>query len=166
MISSGESEINLGIDNNKEGLSSFYSDINNQGIVLATSSKNKELVPIKFDKTKVPIYKTCRAKPQIIMNMKESINKINRVASIKTLIEYGFEKYENLGQILFDNGIICSIVSDDWYIYVDNDKDIYYDYINIDERAKSELEQYLEMIDELINKIDEKKEMDSDVYGL
>lgn len=167
MTSSNESEINLGIDNNKKGLPLFYSDIDCQGIVLATTAKDSEIVPINFDKTNVPVYKPCRAKPQIIINTKESVSKINRVASIKTLIESNSEfSYEELEQMTFNNGIICSVVTDDWYIYVDNNKEIYYDYIDIDERAKIELKQYLEIIDELINSVVEKKEMESDAYGL
>ena len=160
-------EINLGIVNNKEGLPDFYSDIDRIGIVLATSSKDREFVPINFDKTNVPVYKPCRGKPQIITDMKESISKISRVASIKTLLESNSESsYEELEQMVFNDGIICSVVTDDWYIYVDNNKEIYYDYINIDERAKVELKQYLEIMDELISRVVEKKEMESDVYGL
>lgn len=158
-------ETNLNIDNNKEGLSNFYSDVGNRAIILATSAVDQEFVPINFDKSNIPKYKTCRSKPMILTKEKDLIGKINRVASIKTLLS-GVD-YEDIGRMEFKEGLLCGVVSDDWYIYVDKQKNIHYDYIEIDERAKTELQQYIGVINEIISKTEQdKREIGSDGYGL
>lgn len=165
MAESPLNETFLGIKNNKEGLPAFYSDIGNSGIVLATTAKEEKFAPINFDKSKVPTYKPCRSKPLILTSEKELMGKINRVASVKTVLSG--VNYEDIGRIEFEDGLLCGIVSDDWYIYVDKNKNINYDIIEIDERAKAELQQYLEIIDDIIKQTEkENKEMESDVYGL
>ena len=150
MLRSDEPLTNLGIANNKEGLTSFYSDVGTSAIVLATSKKDGTFAPVNFDKSNIPTYRTCRSKPIIYTQEKDIMGKISRVASIKELLSG--VNFEDIGRMNFDNGIMCGVVSDDWYIYVDNQKNINYDYIDIDERAKKELEQYLEIIDDIIKK--------------
>ena len=160
-----ENEVYLNINNNKEGLPSFYSDVGNSAIVLATTAKEEKYTPVNFDKTNMPMYKPCRAKPLILTSEKDLIGRINRVASIKTVLS-GIS-YEDIGRMEFEEGLICGVVSDDWYIYVDKQKNIHYDYIDIDERAKVEIQHYLEVIDEIIKNAEkEKEETESDVYGL
>ena len=151
----------LGITNNKEGLQNFYSDIANNGIVLATSAKESPLVPIDFDKSKIPQYPTARSKPRFLDFSNELLSRINRVASIKKLLS-GIS-YTELNNITFDEGIIYGIVSDDWYIYIDYNYNLHEDYIPIDERAKEELIKYRVILEEMINNNEIKVD---DEYGL
>lgn len=165
MASAKQKETHLNIGNNKEGLPNFYSDVGSSAIILATTAQDRDFVPVNFDKSHVPIYKPCRSKPLILTSEKELIGRINRVASIKTVLS-GIS-YEDIGRMEFEEGLICGVVSDDWYIYVDKQKNIHYDYIDIDERAKVEIQHYLEVIDEIIKNAEkEKEETESDVYGL
>ncbi len=151
---------NLGVNNIKEGLSGFYSDVDKNAIVLATTATDGTFVPINFDKRNVPTYQPCRPKIRSLSHSPLLINKINRVASIKTILEG--TNYEDVSKISFPKGIIYGIVSDDWYIYVDRDKNIIYDYIPIDPRAKEEMVQYIEVIQEMLAK----NEIKDDEYGI
>ena len=151
----------LGITNNKEGLKNFYSDIANNGVVLATSQPDGSLVPIDFDKSKVPFYPTARSKPRFLYCSNDLLSRINRVASIKKLLD-GIS-YTELNNITFDEGIIYGIVSDDWYIYLDYNFNIHQDYISVDERAKEELAKYRVILEEMIK--NNKIKVD-DEYGL
>ena len=163
MIMSGYKETHLGIIDNKEGLARFYSDVGNSAIVLATSAENSKFVPINFDKKNVPTYSTCRAKPLVITDSNQLLGKINRVASIKTALSG--VPFSDIDSMLFENGAICGVVSDDWYIYVDDDKKIHYDFIDIDPRAEKEMESYIELMDQIIEKAVEEKYGDEVSYG-
>ena len=140
--------VSFGIADNKEGFSRFYTDIGRKGIVLATTAKDQPLEPINFDKTNVPTYPMCRGKIKLSSDSEFLKGKINRVASIKAIIDGA--NYEELEGIDFSDGIICGIVADDWYIYVTDNKEIIYDYIDIDPRAKEEVASHLQIIEQII----------------
>ncbi len=136
----------LNVTNIKEGLPGFYSDVGSKAIVLATTEG--PFVPLKFNKTKVPTYQPCRGKIEQLYSSSNLINKINRVKSLKALLS-GIE-YEDLEQFEFPNGVLYGVVSDDWYIYLDRDKTLSYDCLDVDPRAKQELDTYLKVIEEMI----------------
>ena len=140
--------VQFNIKNNKEGLRQFYTDIDTSGIVLATTATNTPLLPINFDKTKVPNYQPVRTKPRFLDSPSELAAKINRVASIKELLN-GIS-YEELGSLSFDDGLLYGVVSDDWYIYVDYNLNIHKDYITLDPRAEEELKKYSIIIEEML----------------
>ena len=152
--------LDLGVPNVKEGFPSFYSDVDSHAIVLATSAKDKPFVPVNLDKSRVPTYQPCRAKVQALTDTSKLMTKINRVYSVKKMLEG--TKLEDLDSIRFPNGIIYGIVSDDWYIYVDRNYQVLYDVIDIDPRAKEELVTNLQKVEEMIAK----KEIRTDEYGL
>ncbi len=152
--------LDLGVPNVKEGFPSFYSDVDSHAIVLATSAKDKPFVPVNLDKSRVPTYQPCRAKVQALTDTSKLMTKINRVYSVKKMLEG--TKLEDLDSIRFPNGIIYGIVSDDWYIYVDRNYQVLYDVIDIDPRAKEELVTNLQIVEEMIAK----KEIRTDEYGL
>jgi hypothetical protein len=154
----------LGIVDNKKGLPKFYSDIGTSGIVLATTATDKPFVPIDLDNSNVPSYETCRSGIRMSSDPNELLGKINRVASIKTLLS-GVPP-EEIDSMEFPDGILCGIYSDDWYIYVDEKKEIHYDVINVDKRAEKEVAEHLELVDNLIKQTEKDNEMKGDAeYG-
>ena len=139
--------IDLGIDSAQEGLPSFYSDINREGIVLATTAKEEQMQPINFDKSNVPTYKTQRGKIIKDRDPEKTKEKIRRIAAIKKITEG--HPYDEIGEFEFDTGIIYGVASDDWYVYIDDEKNIVYDMINLDPRAKEEMEKCIAEMEEL-----------------
>ena len=137
--------IPFNITSNKVGLPEFYSDIKTSGIVLATTAQDTPLVPINFDKSKVPVYRPVRSKKREMEKGNKLISAINRVASVISIIEGN--DYEDLDALVTsESDIIYGVVNDDWYIYVDSNNNIYGDYIEIDPRCKQEFEQELEAV--------------------
>ena len=153
---------NLGVDNIKEGLPPFYTDVSRSAIVLATSTKKGKFVPLNFDKTNVPTYQPLREKPKVAKTLQEASNRINRVNSVKRLLNG--ENYEYIEPYQFPNGLIYAIVSNDWYIYVDENGNIINDVIDIDPRAKDELAAALIEVEKNLAQI--KSENQEAKYGL
>ena len=145
-----EKETDLGVNNIKEGLPAFYSDVGSRAIVLATSN-NGRLVPVDLDKSKVPIYPVCRNKIMSSTNLSDIISVMNRVSAVKNYLETGaLEKIEALN---FLDGFIYGICNDDWYIYVDESYNIHSEIINIDKRALKEYTLALEQMEKYVSKI-------------
>ncbi len=149
----------LGIDSVKKGLPKFYSDVDKKAVVLATTSE--PFKKINFDKSRVPTYEPCRGKIVKTKDKKELSGMINRIVAVKQLLA-GIP-YEEVTRLDFPNGLLYGIVSDDWYIYVDRNKEIKFDCLNIDPRAKGELAKYTIVVEELLqnNEI-----VEEDEYGL
>lgn len=143
----------LGVDSIKEGLPQFYSDVGTSAIVLATTAQKGKFVPLNFDKSNVPTYQPLREKPKVTKSIQEASNKINRVNSVKHLLSG--ENYEYIEPMQFTNGLIYAIVSEDWYIYVDENGNIIKDFIDIDPRAKEELAQALLEVENKLSNIQE-----------
>ena len=155
--STDDKVVQFDIKNNKEGLPKFYSDIGTSGVVLATTAKDGPITKIDLDNSRVPSYETCRGRVCLSSDQTELFGKINRVASIKTLLTG--VPLEDIDSMDFPDGILCGMYSDDWYIYVDENKEIHYDVIEEDKRAKMEVTENLERIDELIRKTEIENEM-------
>lgn len=128
----------LNISNIKEGLPKFYTDIGKDVIVMATSEKEKKYTTINLDKTYVPSYLPAREKSHIGTLTKELLGYINRVFTIKKLLS-GCD-YQYIESYVPESKIIYGIVNQDWYIYIDENDNVYEDLIDIDKRAKEELE--------------------------
>jgi hypothetical protein len=161
-INMEEPMVNLGIDNIKEGLPQFYTDVSASAIVLATSAKDRKFAPVNLDKSQVPTYQPLREKPQISRTIQEASGKINRVNSVKRLL--AGENYEYIEPYKFSNGLIYAIVSNDWYLYVDESGNINKELIDIDPRAKEELAQALIEVEQNLAQI--KSESQEAKYGL
>ena len=159
LSSSPLNPIDLEVDTIKKGLPKFYSDVDNKAIVLATTTP--PFKKIDFNKSRVPTYEPCRGKIIKTKDKKELSGKINRIVAIKQMLEG--TSYETIKRIDFPTGLLYGIVADDWYIYVDRNKEIKYDCLNVDHRAKEELSEYLLVVEELLqnNEIEEENE-----YGL
>lgn len=139
---SRENLIELNTDDIKEGLPKFYSDINKKAVVLATTDKIDEYAPINFSKLNIPKYKPLRAKIREIEGP-TSLTYINRVVGIKELLKN--IPIEELSEPII-NDIKYAYVSDDWYVYINEKGEIYSDYIDIDSRAKIELDEYTDLL--------------------
>jgi hypothetical protein len=155
-----ERNTQLNVKNIKEGLPSFYTDVNSCPIILATTAKNGKFTPVDLKNDLVPSYLPARENPGIYKEEAQANNKINRVASIKRLLDG--ENYEYIAPLEFENGLIYAILSDDWYIYVDEHGNIHKDCIDIDPRAKEELAEYLIKLETELNNNPIKKE---ETYG-
>ncbi len=133
--------VNLGVSNIKKGLPKFYSDVGQSAIILATTAKNGIFTNLDFNKNNVPTYQPVREKAIVVKTLQEASGRINRVNSVKRLINE--ESYEYIEPYQFPKGLIYAIVADDWYIYVDEQGNIIKDIIDIDPRAKEELAEAL-----------------------
>ncbi len=154
--------VNLGVKNIKEGLPKFYTDVGSSAIILATTGKQGKFTTLNFDKTKVPTYQPAREKAKVAKTLQEASNRINRVNSVKRLL--AGENYEYIEPYQFSNGLIYAIVSDDWYIYVDELGNIHKDIIDIDPRAKEELAEALIEVEKNLAQI--QSENQEAKYGL
>ena len=161
MLSSKEQIVSFNITDNKKGLPKFYSDVGNNGIVLATTAIDEPLARINFDKSNVPVYQPVRSKVLRMTGCGELVNRINRVASINALLHGA--NYEEIDSLQFEEGLVYGIVADDWYIYIDSNLSIHYDYLTVDPRAKEEFERHMVIIEEMIRNKDIKRD---DVYVL
>lgn len=137
----------LKVNDIREGLPYFYSDVNRQAIVLATNS-SKEFAPINFDKTNVPKYPTARDKIKYTKNLDDIKYLIERVHAIKEYLET--DDLTNIEPVTLDN-FMYGVGNNDWYIYIDSDFNIHSEIINIDNRALKEYEVAMEYIKNYIN---------------
>ncbi|MBR3198442.1 MAG: hypothetical protein IKG27_00325 [Bacilli bacterium] len=147
MLSSRKEGTQFGTKNIKEGLPDFYTDIRHEGIVLATTAEEGPLKELDFDKTRVPTYPTQRGKIIESDKIENIQDKIVRVASIKKVLSG--TSYDEIGTFEFETGFIYGKASDDWYIYIDDNYEMFYDYIDIDPRAKKELDEEIKKIKEI-----------------
>ncbi len=154
--------VNLGVKDIKEGLPKFYTDVGSSAIILATTGKQGKFTPLNFDKSNVPTYMPAREKAKVAKSLQEASNRINRVNSVKRLLSG--ENYEYIEPYQFPNGLIYAIVSDDWYIYVDENGNIIKDIIDIDPRAKEELAEALIEVEKNLTQI--QSENQEAKYGL
>ncbi len=145
-----DGEVFLGIADNKEGLPRFYSDIGNSGVILATTARETDFAPVKLDKSKVPTYPMCRSKVTFSRDPEELAIKINRVASVKAILAGA--DYEDLTPVEFPDGLLYGMATDDWYIYVNDNGEISFDYIDIDPRAKEEVTANLMIVEQMIDR--------------
>lgn len=141
--------VNLNVSNIKEGLKPFYTDVSNNVLVLATSSKENMYSPVKLGNQNVQKYLTCRDKITVVFDKEKMIEVANRVHSINSIIEN--KSIDNIDVIEIDDNFVYGICNHDWYIYVDKNNKIYHEIINIDSRAIEEYNNALMAIEEKFN---------------
>ena len=133
----------LNISNNKKGISSFYTDVGNYVHVLATNAK-EGFIPVDLDNSKVPSYLPSREKIKCGSN-DVIVEQINRLYTISL----GLNNKDYYVNPLTTN-IIYGYVGEDWYVFINDKKEIISDRIDRDERsiieyefAKEEINKYL-----------------------
>ena len=129
-------ETHFDITDNREGLPVFYCDIKDKGIVLA--SNGEPFTKINFDKSQVPTYEPAREECYQMTDTNKLRILINRVHAIKYALN-GIS-YEYIAPIDFEKGLYYGIANQDFYIYIDNEGNIFEEIINVDPRAQIELE--------------------------
>ena len=133
----------------QQGLPHFYSDISSFGLLMASSS-----IPCKdiIFSSKLPEYLPAREVPYMGTNCEKIASLVNRVNSIKRIM--AGENIEVIEPLIDDPEIIkYGIVSQDFYVYIDQNGEIHYEVIEIDPRAKEELKEAILKIKEQIIKI-------------
>ena len=123
MSLSKDSVINIHLTNIKEGLGDFYSDIRSNNIIVLSSSNNE----VSLDNTNVPIYKPVRDKVYgIEIGIDKLLDKINIVSSNKKyLISKSMSGIEEITDIM------DGYVGTDFYVYIDDFDNIYYDFFDM-----------------------------------
>jgi len=137
-------EVDLGIDDPRGGLPYFYTDILKKDVVLATRSEDGPLVPIKFSKTYLPLYETARDEIRIIKDIEELNSFVNRIHSIKLILEgndYHYIEPVSVPEFKYAEA------NNDWYIYVDMNDEIHMEVISVDQRAVVEASRAKERIE-------------------
>lgn len=127
----------------KKGLPYFYSDIDIEGIIMATKAKGNSYVPINLN-GELPTYLPARETIIETDKAKEIQNMVIRIKSIKALLNG--EQLEYLDEEIIDE-IKYGVANQDWYIYVDNNNVIHKEIISIDKRAEIEFEEYLREVE-------------------
>ena len=127
----------------KKGLPYFYSDISTSGIILSTKAKGNKYVTIKTG-MELPTYLPARENVIESTNIKDVMEKIVRVSTIKSIISG--EQMQYIDEITI-NEIKYAVVNNDWYIYVDNEGNIHKEIIDIDPRAIEEFNEYLRKVE-------------------
>lgn len=137
-------EVDLGIKDPREGLPYFYTDVLKKDVVLATRAKDKPFVPVKFDKENLPLYDVARDVVSIITNVEKLNVFVNRVHSIKMMLEGNDYHYIMPVKV---EGFKYAEANNDWYIYVDMNDEIHMEVIDTDQRAVTEAMQAKERIE-------------------
>ena len=136
------------VTNIKEGLEYFYTDIQESGLVLASTQIPH--TPINLDNSNVLYYKPAREEIIESHNINELQSIINRVHIIQSTLRG--ENYEYVEPIYFTEGLIYGMANQDWYIYIDENFEIHEDIIPNDTRALEELNHAREKIQSYLEK--------------
>ena len=141
------------VDNIKEGLDPFYTDIFNAGIVLA-STNGTELVPIKLY-TDMPEYDVGRQKMMKSLNDIKACNAVN-----KSLLTEAILNDKKLTDVDLVEDAVLTLSGEDWYVYINNNQEIYgHIFLGISDerykRAEKEYEQAYNLLSPFIKNSEE-----------
>ena len=128
-----DDRVQLNIEDNKEGLSKFYSDVGSYVQVLATTSETG-FKPVILGNKDVPDYKPVREKIRSGAD-KTILEQINRIYTIKLGLQ-GKNYYVNP----IASEIVYGFVGEDWYVFINEQNEIVADMIDRDDRALYEFE--------------------------
>ena len=145
--------INIQITENNDYLNNVIDSSN--CLILATNSPN-DSISINTSNEEIPTYLPARREIRKINNKKILLKYINRVAGIKQILE-GVD-YRLLKEKNIESEVLFALINDEWYIYVDENYNIYSDCIELDERAKNEFLEELSKVDTIVNNLKEDEE--------
>ena len=151
MVTKNERTVNLNVSNIKNGLPYFYSDVNTNAVILA-STLEEGFVPLDLNFKHSTKYRVVRDIPSVILNKEEFMKRSGRINAIIETKKLGEMDY--IPNYSLKNGFNIGVVGDDFYVYLDNDLNIISENINIDERSYKEMEEsitYLETYKSTLN---------------
>lgn len=126
----------------KEGLPYFYFDMTNTAIVLATTSKENEYVPLDTGKGNVESYRTLRDEVNYMEDSALIFDAINRFKLLKDIFVTGnYEQYKDSDLIESSDAedILYLITGEDFVAFLDSNLQIHTDLFEIND-FRTELE--------------------------
>ena len=113
---------NLGVKNIKRGFLGFYSDVDEDAVILASSSPNNSLVPVKLGPNNAEKYKSLR-RETIETYGNDAILLKNQIILLEALYNN-----KNIEEVEIDetSDIIYAIQGEDWYITLDTEGKVEY----------------------------------------
>lgn len=142
-----------------QGVYYGYRDVNANAVVLATTGENGRAALLDLDNARHPHYKCVRVMPKEIYGNLTINDKINlqRINAIKQIIEHE-DNPEYVNGIDIDiNALeevnVYTIIGQDWFITLNENNEIKYDIIPLDERAQIEFNEAMEKIEEYRNNL-------------
>ena len=149
-------------ENIKEGLPSFYFDLHETGVILATTSKDKDYVPINTNKEGLPKYPVVRDKIREFIDKQQIFNQVNKIHLLNEMItKQDPTIFYNCDLISSEQteSIIYMLSGEDWIACLDKNLNIHTSYIpRGDDKAINELNTAIEI---LIRKKEEKEQNES-----
>ena len=130
-----------------------YKDITQYAVVLATTGKNGNHVPLKLDSSKHPHYKCVRVLPREFVGNLNEIEKINlqRITAIRLLLENednpDFINGIDIDTTALNDKYVYTIIGQDWFIALDVSGKIKFDIITLDDRAQIEFDEAMEKVE-------------------
>ena len=129
-----------------KGLGKIYTDYTyNDACLIASKDPNwyVKLNPNMKEET----YQTERSKPVVFSdNFNGAPEKINKVHTIKQLIDGKNVEEDEIDVLDFKDGISFCITNDEWYLYLNNNSELFGECIDIDPRAKEEFDKYKKVV--------------------
>lgn len=154
----------LDIQNIKDGLPVFYSDISGNEVVYVLASNRKEgLVPINLDNSQVPYYLPAREKTVMGYSTAELYPLVNRIYAIDKILKK--ENYEYIDSYYLEQEIVYGLANQDWFVFVDEAGVIHKMIIGYDKRAQEEYQEAQKIVSKYIENI-EIKRSEVQNYGL
>ena len=137
------------------GVYEGYLDVSCNAVVLATTGKDGEPVEIKPDADNQPIYQPVRLYPEMYTGIipLNVLMRLQRITAIKDCLEHKEEpeyyKTIDIDIQKLEKEYEYVIIGQDWYVTLDKEQELSYDFIPGDERAKEEIQEALAKIDNL-----------------
>lgn len=135
-----------------QNMNYFYFDLHHEGIVLATTSKETDYVPITTNIDSLPLYKTLRDNIELSVEPSVILERLNKIYILKEILTTNNpERYQEIDLISENqaNSIIYLLTGEDWIAYLTKDLEIYSDYIDRnDNRTILELNHALEILNQ------------------
>ena len=103
-------------------------------------------------------YQTERSKPVVFSeDLSKAPEKINKVHTIKQLIDGKNVEDDEIDVLDFKDGISFCITNDEWYLFLNNNSELFGECIDIDKRAKEEFEKYKMIVMEKLENYSKKE---------
>ena len=115
MKKSGMLSENLGVPDIQKGMKKFYTDVTSTSIVLATSSDNRKLVPIKLGNHGLKKYLVQRDKIRLLYDKAAS----EYIAHLETIDQVMSGISIDMVNVAIKEDILLCYAGEDWCVYVD-----------------------------------------------